>query len=268
VADGLGCPLVVDLDAAIGFVMAKGDPVDRARLYYLRTGATPSDEILVAAEAGQTLVGGWPAFYSGRVASIDATCFRLAQLDDLGALGRHPARSAVHWLASRQRLDGTWQEDETLAADAPPWAQPGDPEATLYLTANASYWLAMVGGYEDNVGRAAQVLRDSLNHDGTWPSFLVTGWLGACVLHKAEYFYESARMQSVLSERMPTMTAADAAWLAGSMRRAGIADDNWTMQAARHRLSDTQRPDGGWTSDDGPAFDVEVTLNAIRACRF
>jgi hypothetical protein len=64
------------------------------------------------------------------------------------------------------------------------------------------------------------------------------------------------------------MTAADAAWLAASMRRAGIADDNWTLQAARHRLGDTQRPDGGWTSDDGPAFDVEVTLNAIRACRF
>ncbi len=259
---------MVDLDAAIGFVVAKGDPVDRARLHYLRTGTGPIDEIMAAAEAGQTLVGGWPAFYSGRVASIDATCFRLAQLDDLGALSRHPARSAVHWLASRQRLDGTWQEDETLAADAPPWAQPGDPEATLYLTANAAYWLAMVGGYDDNLGRAAQVLRDNINADGTWPSFLVTGWLGASVLHKAEYFYESARMQSVLTERMPDMTGADAAWLASSMRRIGIPDDNWTLQAARRRLTDTQRPDGGWTSDDGPAFDVEVTLNAIRGCRY
>ena len=138
----------------------------------------------------------------------------------------------------------------------------------MYLTANASYWLAIVGGYEDNVSRAAQVLRDSINNDGTWPSFLVTGWLGASVLHKAEYFYESARMQSVLAERLPGMSGGDAAWLVASMRRANIADDNWTVQAARRRLSDTQRPDGGWPSDDGPAFEVEVTLNAIRGCRF
>jgi hypothetical protein len=259
---------VVDLDAAIGFVVAKGDPVDRARLHYLRTGLVPGDEIMVAAEAGQTLVGGWPAFYSGRTASIDATCFRLTQLDDLGGLGRHPARSALHWLASRQRLDGTWQEDETLAAEAPPWAQPGDPEATLYLTANAAYWLAIVGGYDDNVHRAARSIRDTLNDDGTWPSFLVAGWLGAAVLFKAEYFYEAARMQVVLTERLPGMTGADAAWLASSLRRAGVSDEDWTLSAARRRLTETQRSDGGWTSDDGEAFDVEVTLNAIRACRF
>lgn len=258
---------MVDLEAAIGFVVAKGDPVDRARLHHLRTGIAPSDEILVAAEAGQTLVGGWPAFYSGRTASIDATCFRLAQLDDLGALGRHPARSAVHWLASRQRLDGTWQEDETLKADAPPWAQPGDPEATLYLTANAAYWLAIAGGYEDNVGRGAQVIRDSLNDDGTWPSFLVTGWLGAAVLQKAEFFYEAARMLVILNDRLPGMTAADAAWLGSALRRAGVSDDDWTLSAARRRLTETQRSDGGWTSDDGEAFDVEVTLNAIRTCK-
>jgi hypothetical protein len=224
--------------------------------------------MLAAAEVGQTLAGGWPAFYSGRVPSIDATCFRLAQLDDLGALQRHPARSAVHWIASRQRADGTWQEDESLADDAPPWAQPGDPEATLYLTANAAYWLTIADGYEDHVGRAAEVIKESLNSDGTWPSFLVTGWLGAAVLHKVGIFYEAARMQVVLTERTPGMSANDAASLAAALRRAGVADDDRTLSAARRRLAETQRSDGGWASDDGELFDVEVTLQAIRGCRY
>lgn len=256
---------MVDLDAAIGFVVAKGDPVDRARLSYLRTGTMPSEEILGSAETGQALVGGWPAFYSGRVPSIDATCFRLAQLDDLGALNRQPARSAIHWLASRQRPDGTWQEDETLAADAPPWAQPGDPEATLYLTANSAFWLAVAGDYDEIVQRAAEVIRESLTSDGTWPSFLVTGWLGAAVLFKRDMFYESARMQVVLTDRLPDMSAGDAAWLAATLRRAGVSEDDWTLAAARRRLGETQRSDGGWTSEDGEAFDVNVALQAIRA---
>ena len=51
------------------------------------------------------------------------------------------------------------------------------------------------------------------------------------------------------------------------LRRAGVNADDWLLAAARRRLSQTQRSDGGWPSDDGPAFDVHTTLTAIRACR-
>ena len=40
------------MDAAIGFVVARGDVVDRARLSYLRTGALPNPSILETAEGG------------------------------------------------------------------------------------------------------------------------------------------------------------------------------------------------------------------------
>src|SRR5258705_6190313 len=136
---------MVDIDGAIGFVVAHGDQVDRARLSWLRSGVVPQPEVLAKAEMGQAPEGGWPAFWGGDMASIEATCFRLSELDDLGALDRPPARGALAWLAGRQRPDGTWEEDESLADSAPPWAQPGDPEARLYLTANAGFWLA-VGG--------------------------------------------------------------------------------------------------------------------------
>jgi hypothetical protein len=273
------------MDAAIGFVVARGDRVERARLSWLRAGVPPQPDVLTEAESGQSRHGGWPATWNGHVASIDATCFRLAELDDLGALHGDAARMALDWLASRQRPDGTWEEDDALAEDAPPWARPGDPEARLYLTANAAYWLTVAAAdvadaaaaphalpeqaprpYADELFRAAYAIRDSLRPDGTWPSFLVTGWLGAAVLHRQGMYYDSARMQVVLAERVPKMSPADAASMAAALRRAGVRTDDWLMVAARRRLAETQRSDGGWPSDDGEAFDVHTTLAAIRAC--
>ena len=92
---------MADIDGAIGYVVAHGDPVDRARLSYLRSGAAPPPDAVAKAEMGQAPGGGWPAFWAGDTASVDATCFRLAELDDLGALDREPARKALAWLAKK-----------------------------------------------------------------------------------------------------------------------------------------------------------------------
>ncbi len=272
---------MVDIDAAIGFVIARGDQVDRARLSWLRSEAPPTPDVLSKVEMGQTAEGGWPAAW-GDVPSIDATCFRLAELDDLGALDRPAARKALAWLAGRQRPDGTWQEDPALAEVAPPWAKPGDPEASLYLTANAGFWLAIggplgsdepvVGAVDANpfaevVARATQAFRAALRPDGTWPSFLVTGWLGGALLYRTGWYYEAAQIQVVLAERVPDMTQADVAWMASAFRRAGLSNQDYVMQVALRKLAETQGSDGGWESDDGPQFDVHTTLSAIRAAR-
>ncbi len=265
------------MDAAVGFVVARADRVERARLSWLRAAVPPQPEVLIEAEAGQSRHGGWPATWNGHVASIDATCFRLGELDDLGALHGDAARLALDWMASRQQPDGTWEEDEALALDAPQWARPGDAEARLYLTASAAYWLTVAARetfvaepprpYEDELARAAEVVRASLRPDGTWPSFLVTGWLGAAVLYGREMYYDAARMQLALADRVPKMSPADTASMAAALRRVGVRQDDWLPEAARRRLAETQRVDGGWPSDDGEAFDVHTTLAAIRACR-
>src|SRR6266545_1687295 len=192
---------MADLDAAIGYVVAHGDPVDRARLSWLRSGIAPPSEVLDKVELGQRPDGGWPAFWAGNVASVDATCFRLAEIDDLGGLSRPAARKALRWLARRQRPDGTWQEDESLAGSAPPWAEPGSEEAGLYLTTNAAFWLTVGDPDKEHaatVARAVEAFRASLRPDGTWPSFLVTGWLGAALLYHLGWFYEAAQIQMTL----------------------------------------------------------------------
>jgi hypothetical protein len=277
---------MVDIDAAIGFVVARGDAVDRARLSSLRTHAAPPEDVLANVEAGQLANGGWPAG-DLTVASIDATCFRLAEIDDLNGLGRPAAKRALDFLANRQRLDGSWEEDRALADSAPPWARPGDPEARFYLTGNAAFWLAAASSapglavssstdlssdddvdrppYDTQLTRAAQAIRDALDDTGAWPGFLISGWLAAAVLHRTEWFYESARIQFTLTERVGTMSAADVAWMLAALRRVGASTDEALLAAARRRLDETQRSDGAWPSDDAPAFDVHTTLTALRA---
>jgi Prenyltransferase and squalene oxidase repeat len=265
---------MVDLDAAIGYVVAHGDAVDRARLAWLRSGIAPPQEVLDKVESGQTDDGGWPAFWGGDVSSIDATCFRLTELDDLGALDRPTARRALDWLARRQRPDGMWEEDAALAGVAPPWAQPGNDEAKLFLTTETAFWL-IVGGppegedteHAARIARAAEAFRAAMRPDGSWPSFLATGWLGCALLYHLGWFYESAQIQVALSERVPEMSPADTAWLAAALRRVGLSSTDWLIEAAGRRLAATQRSDGGWESDDGDAFNVHTTLTAIRALR-
>ena len=50
-------------------------------------------------------------------------------------------------------------------------------------------------------------------------------------------------------------------------RRVGLSPLDGVLEAARRRLGQTQRTDGGWASDDGDAFDVHTTLAAIRGLR-
>jgi hypothetical protein len=271
---------VVDIDAAIGYVVAHGDPVERARLSFLRTRVPAPPDVLDRLEAGQHTNGGWPASGEFAEASVDATCFRLGELDDLGGLHLPAARRALDWLAGVQRPDGTWQEDESLAAEAPAWAMPGDPEAQFYLTAVSGFWLTVAEVearqqsrdpdrqdlYVDVRRAAAQFVVNQLRPDGTWPSFLAAGWHAAGLLHHEEYYYESARMQLVLGDRLPGMSPADIASMVATLRRVAVGDD-WLLKTACARLGETQRTDGGWDSDEGPVFDVNTTLIAIRACR-
>lgn len=268
---------MVDIDAAVGYVVARGDVVDRARLSRLRIGASPSLEVLDNVEMGQTGTGGWPALGDVDVSSIDATCFRLAELDDLDGLRRPAAIKALDWLANRQRLDGFWEEDRALAETAPPWARPGDPEARFYLTANAAYWLAVASAdaeaitgqklYDMQLSRAARAIMDSMDDTGAWPGFLVSGWLAGAVLYRTEWFYEAARTFMILGERVKRMSAADAAAMIVALRRAGVSAEDSIMVEARHHLESLQRPDGAWPSDDAPNLEVHTTLTALRALR-
>src|SRR5436305_936532 len=82
------------------------------------------------------------------------------------------------------------------------------------------------------------------------------GWHGAAVRYYLGWFYEAAQIQVILAERVADMSAADCALMMSALRRVGMKRDDWLLVSAARRLSETQRGDGGWPSDDGDAFNV------------
>ena len=271
---------MVDLDAAIGFVVAHGDPVDRARLAYLRTGTVPT-----RGHAGErrgrarSADGGWPAQWDDQM--------RLDRRHLLPARrARRPGRSGPSRRPARARLARHPCSAPTAPGKrtprSPPWRRRGPAPATPRRASSSpptppsgcrgrpgrrrrGRRTGRLGGAYAERGRwpAAEVIAGSLRPDGTWPSFLVAGWLGAAVLYRQEMFYESARMQVVLADRLPDYDrrATSRGW---RPRCAG--------SAFRRRLAAGRRPRAGWPrpsaataagrSDDGHAFDVHTTLTA------
>ncbi len=217
-----------------------------------------------------TADGGWPAFWGGDVASIDATCFRLAELDDLGAL--EPARPRGGRCAGWRPRSGPtacWEEDAVAGRRRPAVGAAGRPRGALYLTANAAFWLAVGGpsaeerrppepsstdtrrtrhpGGRDDSEHAARSsgrrgVPRGLRPDGTWPSFLVSGWLGGAVLlpHRLvlRVGADPGRARRTGAGRCPRPTSRR--WLA-ALRRVGMSDEDSLLAAARRRLAETQR---------------------------
>lgn len=166
---------MVDFTAAVAFVQRQGDQVELSRLEYILNKKPPSPQVLGSLFAGQRQDGGWPPFWAKDYSSLDATCFRLAQAEQLGITVKEPViLRAVGFLIQRQRSDGSWEEDGSVREFAPLWAKPGNLAASLYLTAICGFWLAMFQGNSVGTQNAGIYLRDYLGEDGKISSFLHT----------------------------------------------------------------------------------------------
>ena len=109
-----------EVNAAVAYVNERGTAVERARLRYLLYGESAPTDVREQFERGQRGDGGWSPPWATEYSSVDATCFQLAQADQLGFDRRSPLFiDAVRFLAERQRADGYWEE-ETEVADAAP----------------------------------------------------------------------------------------------------------------------------------------------------
>ena len=257
----------MDRQAALDFVHAQGNEIELARLRYMLTGERPAPDVIAQLESGQREDGGWSPFWASDYSSLDATCFRLTQAEQLGLTVREPfVRSALAFLAQRQRGDGNWEEEASMESCAPPWAMPGDLAACLYLTANCAFWLAMDADVPAAVERAADYVLQHLDSEGALPSFLHAHWLAGALWHRLRR-PEATRVLSYLERRVPDMDGSDLAWLLSALLSAGVPSDASLIKKAAHRLEQQQQDDGRWLSADGPGKDVHVTLEALRVLR-
>ncbi len=255
----------MDFEQAIKFVESKGNEVEQARLSYFLAGESFPNEVIARLFARQQADGGWSPFWVDNYSSLDATCFRLAQAEQLGiAESEIAVRRAVNFLAQRQSYDGSWEEDEKITNSAPPWAKPGDLSAKLYLTANCGLWLALLGNPDNRAFKAAAYLQTHLGQDGYLPSFLHTHWLAGGLLYKLDWQIYS-RIFEYLSKRINDLAVSNLSWLITTLYAAGVPISHYLVVEAASLLEQSQQDDGHWESEDGSSQNVHSTLEAMRA---
>lgn len=255
-----------DLQTAVDYVQQHGTPVERARLNYIWRGEQPPDDVRESIERSQRGDGGWAAVWSPEYSSLDATCYQLAQLDQMGVDRRALVIiDAVRFLAERQQLDGSWEEDPAEADNAPIWAKPGNVAAGLYVTANCGFWVALTGLVPAAAHDAALYLGYHLGEDGGLPSFPHAHWLATALWQHQGMTDEATKGLAYLARRVPELSAGNLAWLIIALRLGGVAADEVTVSAALERLLALRDPAGHWPSDEGANNAAHVTVEAIKA---
>lgn len=256
---------MADLAKAIQFVQANGTAVDLARLTFLHHHQPAPPAVVAELSANQRDDGGFAPFWAADYSSLDATCYRLAQAEQVGIPADTPfVQQALAHLAARQQADGRFSEDPAITDSAPPWAKPGDLAATLYLTANCGFWLALWGDEPEPALDAADFLKRHLESDGRFPSFLHTHWLAAGLWLQMgnTAVYES--VCHALHQQLDQLSAGNLAWMATTLLAAAAEADHPLIHAAAEHLDKLQQPDGRWPGDDGDWQDVHTTLEALR----
>jgi hypothetical protein len=255
------------LQQAIRFIRQNGSPVEQARLDVL-IGKPRPIEALRQFMVSQRGDGGWAPFWAGDYSSLDATCFHLAQAQQLAIhVNEPPFENGLRFLAERQRDDRSWEEDPSVADQAPPWAKPGELPAHLYLTANCAFWLAASPVFLDSALQGARYLSAYLDENGKLPSFLHTHWLCGGLWGRLGMVDETGRVLACLAGNMAGLSACQLAWMVTALRITGLPTEDALIQSAIPTLVSSQQEDGRWASDDGPAFDVHATLETLYALK-
>jgi len=258
----------MQLSAAIAFIQAHGSAIEQARLAYLLHGAAPAPAIIGSMFEGQRPDGGWAPFWAPDYSSLDATCYRLAQAEPFGLITTTAAGGrALDLLRDRQRADGAWQEKVPSDTKLPPWLTPDDPATICYLTANCALWLTLRPQDAQACERAAAFLESSFRALTVIDPPHIA-WLAAALWHACGKIDQAEQALQQLAIQHPQLSAGALAWAVTSLRIAGVPSDHWFITRSAQQLDALQRADGGWSSADGAAHDVHVTLEAIRALRW
>jgi hypothetical protein len=257
---------MANLKKAVEFVISHGNKEERSRLnYWLKDEPLPRN-LIERIFANQQADGGWEPRWVEAYSSPNATCYRLAQAQQLGMSGSESSvKQAVMFLIQRQSLDGSWEEEPSAAEAAPPWAKPGELGAKLYLTANCGFWVAYWGNREGGGTKAASFLIRHLDEDGRLPSYLHAHWLAGGLWTLLGWRQPVESVTSYLSARLHDLAASNLSWLITTYLAAGTPPTHPLLEAAASLLAQQQQDGGHWQSEDGPEHDVSATLEALYA---
>jgi hypothetical protein len=263
----------MNLERAISFVQTNGSSLERARLATLTRGADVPWEALGPLLALQNGDGGWPLrLQVGLPSALSPTCMVLGWLAELEELERPEAERAFAFISGRQRSRGLWREDPALQAhDPPPWMDPESSAGDVYTTALCASTLATLSSAHDlDADRATTWLQTQVGQDGLLPGFGVhSTWLALpCFARFVGLKSKTTRRMVVgLAQQLSAdWTGSMLAWMLNSLADAGYRRTTQLVDRAAAQLEQSQRPDGGWSSED-EGFEVDATVEAVRAIR-
>jgi hypothetical protein len=140
--------------------------------------------------------------------------------------------------------------------------------ARLYLTANCAFWMGILGGSQNNVDAASGYLRSYLDENGTFPSYMHTHWLAAGFWLCQGENDAAELVITHLLRHLSDMPASSLAWMLNAVCICSPQTQPALVNNTARNLAEMQQPDGRWRSEEGPAFDVHTTLEALRGLQF
>lgn len=248
--------ITASLAAAWEYVRAHGDVLDRARFAALA--GQPVEGAPIAPRVAQNADGGWAAYWSEGVSTLDGTCLQLFLLYGIpGEILAADIPAALQFVLRAQGADGTWSEGPST--QTPDWLLPGSPGARAYLTANCAATLADYDVAPDAVAKASGALEWSVDPHGRLPAPTVAHWLAARVLRTQGRTMVVRRLLDVVGRTFEGFGPEELAWF-GACTRPG---DRWNRRIAS-RLTVLQNADGSWSDQDGAPPSATLTVTAAR----
>jgi len=258
----------MDTDRARCFITKQGTALEQAEGLWVLDRRPPDPKVVEAFLGRQRPDGGF--------GGVGRTITEMVHLEALGLAKSEAFALALGFLLARQEADGGWDERlEEVGPNAPPWEVPGDSNARAYLTAAATLELAAAGQRLDEraevaVGRGLDYLLARRRPDGRFEGFWHTTWLALSAVaarRGPDDLVVEEGLAALISPALENWEASAIAWMLHSFRKGRMPADKPPLPSLARRLATLQQPDGSWSSEDGDAYAVFGTIEALRALR-
>ncbi len=259
------------IEKAIDFIRQNGSDLEKARAEWVINGAKPGVQIIRSFLELQHVDGGFPfGMEKGKLSAVNSTLLAIRYLDELGMFESTAADRALNYLLQVQKDDGGWDEDPAIIEYAlPPYITPGDLRTRVYLSAYASYWLALKDFLEEPKFRDALYFLVSHQEDsGRFFGFRHTTWIAVSAFALAGRPYAKIvgkGLKYLMEKPLAEWADSQIAWALECLGRARLPRVHPFVNDCLAELEQRQNPDGVWISEDGDAFTVDATINALKA---